>query len=89
MSGSPPPAGQFLQVQMAETAINMVLDGIGIGILSEYTMDTLASGYQKYPVTPEIAFDIGIVANNLDELTPVSQEFINMITIVFNTERPA
>ena len=79
----PPPAGQFLQVQMAETAINMVLDGIGIGILSEYTMETLASGYQKYPVTPEIAFDIGIFANNLNELTPASQEFVNMINAAF------
>lgn len=61
----------------------MVLDGIGIGILSEYTMETLASGYQKYPVTPEIAFDIGIFANNLNELTPASQEFVNMINAAF------
>lgn len=76
----PLPADQFLQVQTAETAINMVLDGIGIGILSEYTMDTLASGYQKYPVTPEIAFNIGIFANDLDDLTPAANEFVRLIT---------
>lgn len=76
----PLPAEQFLQVQTAETAINMVLDGIGIGILSEYTMDTLASGYQKYPVTPEIVFNIGIFANDLDDLTPAASEFVRIIT---------
>ncbi len=85
----PPPAGQFLQVQMAETAINMVLDGIGVGILSEYTMDTLAPGHQKYPVTPEITFDIGIFANSLSDLTPASQECVNMIGAVFNGKRQA
>lgn len=74
---------------MAETAINMILDGIGIGILSEYTMETLASEYQKYPVTPEIAFDIGIFANNINDLTHASQEFVNMISVIFHSERPA
>ena len=58
----------------------MVLDGIGIGILSEYTMDTLVTGYRKYPVTPEISFDIGIFANNLNDLTPAAAEFVPMIT---------
>lgn len=74
------PIDKFLQVQTAETAINMVLDGIGIGILSEYTMDTLVTGYRKYPVTPEISFDIGIFANNLNDLTPAAAEFVPMIT---------
>ena len=74
---------------MAETAINMVLDGIGVGILSEYTMDTLAPGHQKYPVTPEITFDIGIFANSLSDLTPASQECVNMIGAVFNGKRQA
>ena len=76
----PLPVEKFLQVQTAETAINMVLDGIGIGILSEYTMDTLAAGYRKYPVNPEIAFDIGIFANDLDDLTPAAVEFVRLIT---------
>ena len=53
---------------------------ISLGILSEYTMDTLASGYQKYPVTPEIAFNIGIFANDLDDLTPAANEFVRLIT---------
>ena len=76
----PLPVEKFLQVQTAETAINMVLDGIGIGILSEYTMDTLAAGYRKYPVNPEIAFVIGIFANVLDDLTPAAVEFVRLLT---------
>ena len=76
----PLPVEKFLQVQTAETAINMVLDGICIGILSEYTMDTLVTGYRKYPVKPEITFDIGIFANDLDDLTPAAVEFVRLIT---------
>lgn len=76
----PLPVEKFLQVQTAETAINMVLDGIGIGILSEYTMDTLVAGFKKYPVNPEITFDIGIFANDLDDLTPAALEFVRLIT---------
>ena len=76
----PLPVEKFLQVQTAETAINMVLDGIGIGILSEYTMDTLVTGYRKYPVNPEITFDIGIFANDLNDLTPAAVEFVRLIT---------
>ncbi|HIR91822.1 MAG TPA: LysR family transcriptional regulator [Candidatus Egerieimonas intestinavium] len=76
----PFPVEQFLQVQTAETAINMVLDGNGIGILSEYTMDTLVAGHRKYPVKPEIAFDIGIFARDLEDLTPAALEFVHLIT---------
>ena len=82
----PLPATRFLQVQTAETAINMVRDGIGIGILSEYTMDTLAAGYQKYPVAPEISFDIGVFANDIHDMTPAAQEFLNRIPLVFSSE---
>lgn len=82
----PIPAEQLLQVQTAETAINMVPDGIGIGILSEYTMDTLVSEYQKYLVTPEIAFDIWIFANYLDDLTPAATQFVQQIVRNFSPQ---
>ena len=82
----PLPSEQILLVQTAETAVQMVLDGVGIGILSEYTMDTLAAGYQKYPVTPEISFDIGVFANDIQDLTPAAQEFLNRIPLVFSSE---
>ena len=82
----PLPSEQILLVQTAETAVQMVLDGVGIGILSEYTMDTLAAGYQKYPVAPEISFDIGVFANDIHDMTPAAQEFLNRIPLVFSSE---
>lgn len=87
------PAETFLLVETAETAINMVMDGIGIGILSEYTMDTLVPEFPKYPLASEITFDIGIFANNMEDLTPAAQEFVHMIrrqspdsSIIYNTD---
>lgn len=69
------------------------MDGIGIGILSEYTMDTLVPEYPKYPLASEITFDIGIFANNMEDLTPAAQEFVHMIrrqspdsSIIYNTD---
>ena len=70
---------KVILVQNAETAIRMVADEIGVGIISEYTLDTLAPGYPKYPVIPEITFDIGIFANDLEDLAPAASEFVRII----------
>ena len=66
-------------VENADTAIIMVSDGIGIGIISEYTLNTLAPGCIKQPVLPNILFDIGIFANDLNDLTPAASEFLRII----------
>lgn len=70
---------QIIRVQNAETAVNMVLEGIGIGIISEYTLENLLHDYQKCSISPTISFDIGIFANDLGDLTIVANEFINII----------
>ncbi len=70
---------RVILVQNAETAIRMTADGIGVGIVSEYTLDTLAPEYPKYPVIPEIEFDIGLFAADLDELTPAAAEFVRIM----------
>lgn len=70
---------KIILVQNAETAIRMVEDGVGIGIISKYTMETLAPNYPKYPVVPEITFDIGLFANDLNDLTPAALEFLRII----------
>lgn len=74
---------KVLLVQNAETAIHMVVDGIGVGILSGYTLDTLAPDRPKYPVAPEISFDIGIFANDPDDLTPAAGEFVRILRTAF------
>lgn len=70
---------KMLLVQNAETAIRMVEDGVGIGIISEYTMETLAYGVKKYPVNPNIQFEIGLFANDLNDLTPAAAELVRII----------
>lgn len=70
---------RVLLVQDAETAIRLVADEVGVGIVSEYTLETLAPDCPKYPVLPEIRFDIGIFAHDLDDLTPAAAEFVRII----------
>lgn len=70
---------KVLLVQNAETAVHMVKEGIGVGILSEYTLDTLAPGWAQYRVLPEIRFDIGLFANDLQDLTPSASAFVKII----------
>lgn len=70
---------KVLLVQNAETAIRMVEDGLGIGLISEYTLDTLTAHYTKCEIVPQIAFDIGIFANDLADLTPVASEFVRIM----------
>lgn len=70
---------RVILVQNAETAIHMVTDGIGVGLLSEYTLDTLSPGQPKYQVSPDITFDIGLFANDLDDLTPAAAEFVKIL----------
>lgn len=70
---------KIISVQNAETALRMVEDGVGIGIISKYTLETLAPGYPKCPVVPEITFDIGLFANDLNDLTPAAAEFLRII----------
>ena len=70
---------KVILVQNAETAINMVADEIGVGIISKYTLNTLAPNYPKYSVIPKISFDIGLFANDLKDLTPAAFEFVRII----------
>lgn len=70
-------------VQTAQSALHMVKDGIGIGIISEYTLDTLANDFQKIPVKPKIKFEIGLFANDLNDLTPIASEFVDMVKEIY------
>ena len=70
---------KIIVVENAETAIQMVRDGVGAGILSEYTMKTLAPDAPCHPVTPQITFDIGLFANDLRRLPPAAAELVRII----------
>lgn len=70
---------KVLLVQNPDAAIHMVNDGIGIGILSEYTLRSFVGDVPFSRVSPYISFDIGIFANDLQDLTPVATEFVKIM----------
>ena len=59
-------------VQQAETVINLVKEGNGTGILSELVLNATPNELFRQSVTPPVQMDIGIIANDLSDLTPVA-----------------
>lgn len=66
-------------VQQAETVINLVKENNGIGILSELVLNATPNSLKRHPVEPSVQMDIGLVANDLSDLTPVATALIRMI----------
>ncbi len=70
--------GSFI-VQQAETVIHFVAEENGIGVISAFVLAATPNELCRLPVTPEIKMDIGLVANDLNDLTPVATALVNMI----------
>jgi len=66
-------------VQNAETVVRMVEEKNGIGIISKFTLSSILHRLQICPITPTFDMQIGLIANDLNDLTPVAQEFTRMI----------
>ena len=68
-----------LLVQNAETVVRMVEEGNGMGLISQFTLSSVSHKLRICPVVPAMDTEIGIIAQGLDDLTPVAQEFVRMI----------
>ncbi len=66
-------------VQQAETVINLVKEGNGIGIISELVLDATPNDLFRHPVNPAVEMEIGIVSNDLNDLTPVASTLLHMV----------
>ena len=66
-------------VQQAETVINLVKEGNGIGILSELVLNATPNALYRHAVAPAVQMDIGIIANDLSDLTPVAYTLMQMV----------
>lgn len=66
-------------VQQAETVINLVKDGNGIGIISEFVLNATTNELYRHSVKPEVSIEIGIVANDLTDMTPVASALLVMV----------
>ncbi len=66
-------------VEQAGTVIALAAERNGIGIVSNLVADTTPNTLFRYPIVPEITTDIGIVAHDIGDLTPVATELKRMI----------
>lgn len=66
-------------VQQAETVISLVQEGNGIGILSELVLNSTPNSLHRHLVHPPVDVEVGIVANDLNDMTPVAILFLSMI----------
>ncbi|MEK4069866.1 LysR family transcriptional regulator [Peribacillus sp. FSL R5-0717] len=75
-----------LTVQNAETLINMVKNNLGIGIISNFTLSSISHNLIIKDINPSITRDIGIITHSFDEVTPATNEFINVIIQFCNSD---
>ena len=66
-------------VQQAETVINLVKEGNGIGILSELVLNATPNALYRHAIAPAVQMDIGIIANDLSDLTPVAYTLMQLV----------
>lgn len=71
-------ASSFL-VQQAETVLSLVENRNGIGVISELVLDHSPNSLYRYPIEPTIEYGIGLVANDLNDLTPTASKLKKMI----------
>lgn len=75
-----------LVVQNAETAIKLVEEGNGVGIISKLVLNATSGNANICKVLPSIKTQLGLVAYNLSNLTPLASEFVRIIKEV-NAQR--
>ena len=61
------------------TVIRMVEAGNGIGMISNYTLDSVSHSLSTFEILPEIQIDIGIEAISLNDLLPTAKAFIPLL----------
>ncbi|MDD2957164.1 MAG: LysR family transcriptional regulator [Lachnospiraceae bacterium] len=66
-------------VQQAETVIKLVSENNGIGILSELVLNATPNSLKRHSVEPSVQMAVGLVANDLSDLTPVATALLRMI----------
>lgn len=71
-------SGSFI-VQQAESVINFVEQKNGIGIISEFVLNATPNSLIRLPITPCVEMDLGLIAYDLNDLTPVATALINMV----------
>ncbi|MEC0270447.1 LysR family transcriptional regulator [Paenibacillus anseongense] len=71
--------GEGLTVQSAETLIRMVRNGLGIGLISNFTLSSVPHDLVVKEIRPGISRDIGIVAHSFGEISPAATQLISIL----------
>ncbi len=66
-------------VEQAGTVIALANENNGIGIVSKLVADVTPNTLNQYSIIPEIQTDIGIIAHNINDLTPAAAELKRII----------
>ena len=66
-------------VQNAETAVKLVEEGNGVGVISKLVLSTTGASMKISPVEPSIKMQLGLAAHDLKNLSPIASEFVKMI----------
>lgn len=72
-------ADKNLVVQNADSAIRLVTDGNGVGVISKLVLSATGERVKTCPVEPAIKMQIGLAAHNLKELSPPAAEFVRIL----------
>lgn len=72
-------ANKNLVVQNADTAVNLVAEGNGIGVISKLVLSTIGRHMNFCRVEPSIKMQIGIAAHDLKNLPPIAAEFVKFV----------
>ena len=73
-------AKSFL-VRDTDTVVRLVKEGLGVGLISKYTLNSIPNNLKYCKVLPYINIGIGVAALDLSAISPASKEFIKLIKI--------
>lgn len=71
-------------VEQAETVLSLANAKNGIGIISQLLVEHTENHLIRYSIKPDVSIDIGLAANDLDDLTPVALKLKEMIVTFTN-----
>ncbi|MBB6734221.1 LysR family transcriptional regulator [Cohnella sp. CBP 2801] len=70
-----------LTVQTAETLVHMVKRGLGIGVVSRFTLASVAAhGLKVKEIDPPVAREIAVIARSFADAAPATREFVRVLT---------
>lgn len=67
-----------LTVQTVDSLISMVENGLGIGIVSKFTLSSVSHNLSIKAVSPNIKRNIGLIALAFEEISPATHAFVNL-----------